>query len=291
MTTQNHDPLEDLISLDFSTHSRLSEYQRLVYPVVSRRARGLSLGINVNPNKKCTFNCVYCQVDRRKKVSLISVNLRQIAEELEYWLQTICERKGKYKGFQLKDISIAGDGEPTTYSLLPDLIAEIIHKREQHALNDCKLVLFTNGSKIDRNDLQDVLPRFYNSNGEIWFKLDYWDERSLKRINRTGISAEKLVKNLVDLGRQYPLVLQSCFFSWDNEKFVQDIYLKYVESIRNLLEEGVKIKLIQAYTLARIPMDSRALPWSNTDMERLCQYFQNNLPVKIEGFFEKGEVD
>src|SRR5262245_26662116 len=37
---------------------------RLVYAVVSARARGLALGINMCPDKKCNFNCIYCEVHR-----------------------------------------------------------------------------------------------------------------------------------------------------------------------------------------------------------------------------------
>ena len=41
---------------------------RFVYAVISARARGLSLGVNVNPDKKCNFDCSYCEVDRRHPV-------------------------------------------------------------------------------------------------------------------------------------------------------------------------------------------------------------------------------
>jgi sulfatase maturation enzyme AslB (radical SAM superfamily) len=37
---------------------------RFVYAVVSARARGLSVGVNLNPDKNCNFNCVYCEVHR-----------------------------------------------------------------------------------------------------------------------------------------------------------------------------------------------------------------------------------
>ena len=46
-------------------HSRLFEQNLYVYPVLSRRSRGISVGINLNPDKVCNFDCVYCQVDRR----------------------------------------------------------------------------------------------------------------------------------------------------------------------------------------------------------------------------------
>src|SRR5579864_4071125 len=39
---------------------------RFVYVVVSSRARGLSIGINMNPDKTCNFDCVYCEVHRNE---------------------------------------------------------------------------------------------------------------------------------------------------------------------------------------------------------------------------------
>ena len=46
----------------FQTHSRnLFQDNRFVYAVVSRRSGGVSIGVNLNPDKYCNFDCVYCQ--------------------------------------------------------------------------------------------------------------------------------------------------------------------------------------------------------------------------------------
>ena len=45
-------------------HPRRFEDFKFVYPVLSRRAHGISIGINTNPDKVCNFDCIYCQVDR-----------------------------------------------------------------------------------------------------------------------------------------------------------------------------------------------------------------------------------
>ena len=47
-------------------HSRRYETFTFVYPVISRRSGGLSLGVNLNPDKRCNFDCIYCEVDRRE---------------------------------------------------------------------------------------------------------------------------------------------------------------------------------------------------------------------------------
>ncbi len=48
----------------FTQHSRSWQSNRYVYPVISRRSKGLSIGVNLNPDKVCNFDCVYCCVDR-----------------------------------------------------------------------------------------------------------------------------------------------------------------------------------------------------------------------------------
>ena len=48
-------------------HARLFEQNRFVYPVLSRRSGGISIGVNLNPDKVCNFDCIYCQVDRTRQ--------------------------------------------------------------------------------------------------------------------------------------------------------------------------------------------------------------------------------
>ena len=289
--TEKSRQLEEQIKLDYAHHGRLSEFKRLVYPVISRRSGGLSLGVNLNPTKRCTFDCVYCQVDRNCKISNLTADLTQICQELEYWITSIQEKDNQYRGFSLKDISIAGDGEPTAVAVLPDLMRELIELQKKYDLGQSKLILFTNGSHIDRKDIDVVLPKFVDNNGEIWFKLDFWDQESLVKINRTKISASRLLRNLIKVGEVYSLVLQSCFFCWGGELFKAENYNGYIDLIKDLLQQGTKIDRIQAYTLARTPADERADPWSNHDMDALVKYLKSQLPVPIEKYYANGQND
>ncbi|HVJ68403.1 MAG TPA: radical SAM protein, partial [Caulifigura sp.] len=65
-------------------HSRRYEQNRFVYPVLSRRSRGISIGVNLNPDKVCNFDCIYCQVDRRSEAETRFVELDQVLEELAH---------------------------------------------------------------------------------------------------------------------------------------------------------------------------------------------------------------
>jgi len=288
MTERDFEQLHDIISLGYSEHSRLSEYQRLVYPVVSRRSGGLSLGINLNPDKKCSFNCVYCQVDRRKAITDLKVEVRQIAAELKLWLDIFAKNGGKYKGFTLKDISIAGDGEPTTVKELPQILTELIKIKKEYQLDDCKIILFTNASRLNRKDLTPVFDDLMANRGEIWCKFDFWDEQSFRMINRSKISVKKILENIKAVGQKYSLTLQSCFFSWQSEAYNSQKYQQYMEQIKWLIDDGVKIRLIQAYTLARRPADTKATAWSDTEMNQLTYFLRQQISVPIETYYAAG---
>src|SRR5436190_6817447 len=56
---------------------------RFVYAVVSQRSRGLSIGVNLSPDKFCTFDCVYCEVSRNHHPQEVELDLKAVASELK----------------------------------------------------------------------------------------------------------------------------------------------------------------------------------------------------------------
>lgn len=284
MTNADFNRLKENISLSVDSHSRLSEYSRLVYPVVSRRAKGLSLGINLNLDKRCSYNCVYCQVDRSITNPTLDVSLDQIDKELTEWFEEIKTNNGSYEGYSLRDISIAGDGEPTHVGVLHDVISLIIRKKKQYGFTEAKIVLLTNGSNIRRKDLMGLWEDYFNNQGDIWFKLDFWDEESFRRINRTSVKYEMIIKNLLWISQQYPIIIQSCFFRWRDEQFTEDKYNGYIRLVQTLLKEKAKIKLIQAYTLARSPAED-VFPWDNQTMDRVKESLVKAINIPVEVYY------
>ena len=70
-------------------HARLFEHNRFVYPVLSRRSGGISIGVNLNPDKICNFDCIYCQVDRRSQSETRFVETASLVEELRATLDLV----------------------------------------------------------------------------------------------------------------------------------------------------------------------------------------------------------
>src|SRR6266849_5928787 len=105
-------------------HPRAYRENLYVYPVLSRRARGISIGINLNPDKVCNFDCIYCQVDRTTPAVVRRVDEIRLKDELLAILQEAKEgalferpefRETPPALRRLNDIAFSGDGEPTTF--------------------------------------------------------------------------------------------------------------------------------------------------------------------------------
>jgi wyosine [tRNA(Phe)-imidazoG37] synthetase (radical SAM superfamily) len=106
--------------LTHNNHDRDVTGMTYVYPVLSRRSKGLSIGINLNPNNACNWACLYCQVPDLVRGSAPRVDIQTLKLELRALLES--NRSGAMsEQFELgpdeatlRDIAISGNGEPTS---------------------------------------------------------------------------------------------------------------------------------------------------------------------------------
>ena len=100
-------------------HPRTRRQNRYVYAVRARRSRGISIGINLDPQKTCNFDCVYCEViDRRdleKSATRPAIAAAEVVKELTEELSLHRRIAPSYEADPVRDISFAGDGEPSTF--------------------------------------------------------------------------------------------------------------------------------------------------------------------------------
>ncbi|MGH7137503.1 MAG: radical SAM protein, partial [Pirellulales bacterium] len=73
----------------FREHSRHFAANRFIYPVVSRRSQGISIGVNLNPDKVCNFDCIYCQVNRVDESETRFVETDALLRELDDMLALV----------------------------------------------------------------------------------------------------------------------------------------------------------------------------------------------------------
>ena len=251
-------------NLTVTNHNRDSAGLRYVYPVVSRRAGGVSVGINLNTNNACNWRCIYCQVPDLKLGTAPPVDLALLEHELRGFLHELLHGDFMQSHIpegarRINDIALSGNGEPTSaeeFTQVIELIGKLKHDLALPA--GIKLVLITNGSLLYRENVQHGLRRMAQLNGEVWFKLDRASEAGMQRINNTGISIAKVRENLATAIALCPTWLQTCWFALDGEppdRAEEDAYLDF---LAGLLRDGIKPQGVLLYGLARPSLQPEA---------------------------------
>lgn len=243
--------------LTTSNHDRDSTGMTYVYPVVSRRAGGVSVGINLNPNNACNWACIYCQVPNLVRGTAPEIDLMLLENELRSLLGDILHGDFMQKHVpenmrRLNDIALSGNGEPTSSKRFTEVIELIGHiKRELGLMGKTKLVLITNGSLMDRPRVQSGLRKMAELDGEVWFKLDSATTNGLRRINQTRTSPEKHFERLRISAALCPTWIQTCLFAFDNEPpsvAEQNAYLAFLQRTQR---EKLPLQGVLLYGLAR----------------------------------------
>lgn len=253
---------------------------RFVYAVVSSRARGLTIGINVNPDARCNFDCLYCEVDRSKKPAETSLDVEVMADELRHTLQLV--QRGKlhlrpaYQSapaelLQLRHVALSGDGEPTLAENFTEVVEAVIHLRAVGEVPFFKMVLLTNATGLDRAQVQRGLAHFTRAD-EIWAKLDGGTQDYLERLARPkDLKLDKILANILSVARQRPVVIQSLFPSINGEDPSDREIMEYAQRLRELREAGAEISLVQIYSANRPAVRSECSHLSLRTLSHIAQ--------------------
>ena len=251
------------IPLKVSDHSRDAAGLKYVYPVVSRRAGGVSVGINLNPNNKCNWRCIYCQVPDLGRGNAPKIDVVQLRAELGGFLRDLVEGDFMQKRVpegsrKIADIAISGNGEPTSARAFPEIVAAIGEAMAEFGLaGTTKFTLITNGSLMGRDYVQRGVSLMGALGGEVWFKFDRALAESRRFVNGTPLSNEKIAENLKISTSLCPTWIQTCMFALDGEPPTRaecDAYLRFLESV---LPEA-PIQGVLLYGLARPSMQPEA---------------------------------
>ncbi|MFA6179801.1 MAG: radical SAM protein, partial [Candidatus Methylopumilus sp.] len=175
--------------LTVSDHNRDVSGMRYIYPVVSRRAGGVSVGINLNINNACNWRCIYCQVPNLTRGTPPPIELDVLEQELRTFLNSVIhgdfmQRFVAEQDRQLQDIAFSGNGEPTSAKEFPQVVALVEQVlRDFDLLGTIKVRLITNGSLLDKPAILEAVRHLSRCNGEIWFKVDAGTQQGIARIN------------------------------------------------------------------------------------------------------------
>lgn len=228
-----------------------------VYLVISPRAGGLSVGVNLNPVVNCNLNCLYCEVDRTQPARAARLDVDRMVIELRETLETTqggwLRRWPRYARLpdellQVRHVALSGDGEPTFSNRFVDAVKAVTRLRETDRF--FKIVLLTNSTALDQPHVQEGLNLLLWQD-EVWAKLDGGTQEYVRKLNGSAISLEKILDNILLVGRRRPIVIQSLFPAINGEPPPAREINEYANRLRELKKEGAEISLVQIYSATR----------------------------------------
>jgi wyosine [tRNA(Phe)-imidazoG37] synthetase (radical SAM superfamily) len=243
--------------LTVSEHDRDAAGLTYIYPVVSRRAGGVSIGINLNLNDACNWRCIYCQVPGLTRGSPPPVDVSLLERELRQFLEDVLrgdfmERRVPPESRRLNDIAFSGNGEPTSareFAVVVETVGRVM--ADFGLIGKIKLVLITNGSLVDQARVRAGIESMASLGGEVWFKLDRATEAGIRAVNSTRTNMEKVLRNLRAAAESCPTWLQTCVFALDGKPPSEHEVSAYVHCLQRLRREGVALNGVLLYGVAR----------------------------------------
>ena len=268
--------------LSIHDHSRELSGLKYIYSVISRRAGGLSIGVNLNVNNACNWQCIYCEIPNLTRGSPPPIELDVLEDELRFFLHEIIhgdymEKNVAIEDRHLKDIAFSGNGEPTSAEEFPQVIL-IVKKilEEFNLLHKIKIRLITNGSLMHKESVLEGIQVLANMNGEVWFKVDAALEESTKVINQVNIKPQQAIDRLKRCSEICPTFVQTCIFTIDNKEPNNkeiDAYIKLLDSAKK------SIKGVHLYGIARPSMQPEAYRLGRVNinvLENIADQLHNN---------------
>lgn len=246
-------------------HDRNGAGLTYVYPVVSRRAGGVSVGINLNPNNACNWRCIYCQVPDLKRGGPPPIDLPLLQQELTALLADIVHgdfltRCAPPDMRRLKDVALSGNGEPTSATEFFEAVQVIGQAMEDFGLlaQGVKLVLITNGSLSHRAYVKRGIERMRAYNGDVWFKFDRATKEGMLAVNGTGADPERHYRRLSQVAHLCPTWLQTCMFALDQAPPSDGEIEAYLAMLARCRREHVPLQGVLLYGIARPSMQKEA---------------------------------
>ena len=242
----------------------MRKFRHLYGPVPSRRL-GRSLGIDLVPHKVCSYNCIYCQIGKTTKQTILRkeyVPTREILDEVGNFLSVEGDTA-------IDHFSLAGSGEPTLHSKIRSIIEGIKH------LSSVPVAVITNGSLLWEEKVQQdllladvILPSLDAVSPDIFKKIDRPHPK---------LSLEKVVEGMV--------VFRKIF---KGQIWLEILLCKGVndgdEELTRMKEVVDRIQPDQIHlnTVVRPPSETWAVPLTKQEMERIRGFFGEKATIISE---------
>lgn len=230
--------------------------QQVVFgPILSRRF-GVSLGVDLSPQKKqCNFDCVYCELGGAKTMPRMDeiLPLDQVLKEIS---------KGLAKHRFIDVLSVTANGEPTLYPFL----FELSYKLKTLTQGKCKTLILSNGSNFGDPLVAESLKNF----DIVKFSLDCVSEKCFKKIDRPHreLGIEKILEGIKSFAASFKgeLVAEVLVIKGLNDGFEE------MQRVANFLR-SIKIARVDLGSIDRPPA-YRVEGVSIKDLEFLSSAFE-----------------
>ncbi|KAF0177404.1 MAG: radical SAM domain-containing protein [Limisphaerales bacterium] len=275
-------------------HTRVYKDFTYVYPVISRRSGGLSIGINLNPDKHCNFDCVYCEVDRKTPGKTSVVDLAQLRQELTALIHFARDgglaREPKFDEIPPaltrtpRDIAFSGDGEPTMLHHFDECVRVAAEVKRAEDLDTTKLVLITDAAGLDTGSVKRGLEIMDANQGEVWAKLDAGTEGYYKLVNRTTVRLDRILHNLLVTARARPIIIQSLFLRMHGQPMPPEELAEYCFRLEELVHDGAQILEVHLYTIARPTPEPFCGKLTKAELEAMAATVRERTGLKVVTF-------
>jgi len=291
-TTIDTDPQQPLPI--FADHARDWQQNHYVYPVVSRRSGGLSIGINLNPDTACNFDCIYCQVDRSRSPRIRQVDPHRLEAELSAMIQQATDGSlFDHPRFadtppelrRLNDIAFSGDGEPTTCPVFAECVERTARVRGSRRADDVRIVLITDACYLTRPAVRTGLDIMDENGGEIWAKLDAGTQEYYETVNRPNYPLTHVMDNIIAAATRYVVRIQSLFMNVRSQAPPDTEIDAYINRLREITASGGRIRQVQVYTVARKPAQSYVTALTNTQLDAITDRVRRETGLPAQAYY------
>jgi len=275
-------------------HTRVYKDFTYVYPVIARRSQGLSIGVNLNPDKVCNFDCLYCEVDRTTPGKVSRLDLNQMRDELVAMIRFARDgglaREPKFNELppflsrNIKDIAFSGDGEPTMVSNFDECVRMVAEVKAAEGLEQAKIRLITDAAGLDTASVKRGLEIMDANNGEVWAKLDAGTPEYYREVNRTNIRFERILKNITDTARVRSIVIQSLFLKLHGRAMPAEELQAYCARLNEIVSAGGRIHEVHLYTIARPTPVDYAGRLTKEELEAMAGVVRQNTGLTVLTF-------
>jgi len=265
-----------------------------IYPVISRRSGGLSIGINLNPDAACNFDCVYCQVDRTGTPRVREVDVAKLEGELSRMIADATSGSlFDDPGFadvpserrKIRDFAFSGDGEPTTCKHFRECVELVARQKRDASLQDAKIVLITDACYLTKPDVIAGLSVLDKNNGEIWAKLDAGTDQYYQRVNRPNYPLRHVMENIISAAQVRPVVIQSLFMRLEGQGPDEAELSAFCDRLNGVTNAGGRIAFVQVYTVARRPAESFVTALNDAEVDHIRDLVRVRTGLRAESYY------